>query len=72
MDRDTLENYVQEILDQCLLRRIEGAKVYGETLSEDRDMIDELIEEVYDSINYAMFEIIRMKELKKKRDALKL
>jgi len=52
-----------EILTKCLERYDKGAKEYGENTFMDNDNLAELLEELYDVINYAAFTIMQVKRL---------
>ena len=60
MIQKEIEEKCAEILKVCKKRRKEGQKKYGNDL-DGRDMREEMIEELYDVINYAMFEIIKIR-----------
>ena len=52
-----------QIFQQCIDREENGLDEYGEfdPVNDDRDMYQEMIEELYDVINYARFQIKRLR-----------
>ena len=65
MDKKILQQHLKEIEKMCDERLRIGEKEYG-VFDPDtplRDWYQEAIEELYDTINYARFEIIRLKRL---------
>tara|TARA_R100001082_G_scaffold15827_1_gene8049 strand:- start:252 stop:449 length:198 start_codon:yes stop_codon:yes gene_type:complete len=57
---------MDDIFEQCKKRQQEGLVQYGEFDSEldDRCMYTEMEEELLDVINYAYFEILKIRQLK--------
>lgn len=65
MGQNELFQSFDEIDVKCRERMIEGQKKYGQydPESEDRDFFEEMIEEMYDTINYAKMQIVKLKQL---------
>jgi hypothetical protein len=57
---------VSDIQKKCKTRREQGAIVYGEDAHLERNMFEELREELYDVINYAVFQIDKINKLEEK------
>jgi hypothetical protein len=62
-----MEKEIEKIFKICQERREKGRKKYGDDSFKDKNMYQEMKEELYDVINYAMFEIIKISELEQKR-----
>ena len=65
MTEGEIENQCEKILKEVEARRLAGRLKYGNDL-EGRDMVEEAVEELEDTINYCLFEIIKLRNLKKK------
>ena len=65
MTEAQLNKEFAEIELECYNRMKAGAKEYGvfNPANVRRNLYDEIIEELYDTINYAKLEIIRLKHL---------
>ena len=61
MTEGEIENQCEKILKEVEARRLAGRLKYGNDL-EGRDMVEEAV----DTINYCLFEIIKLRNLKKK------
>jgi len=68
MEEDQLNKEFAEIELKCYNRMKAGAKEYGvfNPANVRRNLYDEMIEELMDTINYAKLEIIRLNYLKSK------
>ena len=62
------EQVCQEILNKAAVRRHKGDKEYGIDNFFDVDNMEYLEEELLDVINYAIFEIIKIRQIKKRID----
>jgi len=62
-----MEKEIRKIFKTCQERREQGRKKYGNDSFKDKNMYQEIREELYDVINYALFEIIKISELEQKR-----
>ena len=62
--RDVFE--VLEVQKQALARMEMGSKAYGEfnPKTDERDLYDEMIDELLDFMNYASMQIIKLRHLK--------
>jgi|TARA_R100000501_G_C2615402_1_gene109099 hypothetical protein len=63
MTEEEIENQVKVIMLEVDKRRLAGRLKYGNDL-EGRDVLEEAVEELEDTINYCLFEIIKLKNLK--------
>ena len=68
--RDDLERECLHILSKAEARRAQGAKEYGHDNFLHRDAFDDIEEELIDTINYCIFQIIKIRQTRKKLDQL--
>lgn len=61
-----MEEEILLILQECKERRDRGREKYGEGDFRNKNMSDEIREEFLDIINYAIFQLIKLKELDEK------
>ena len=62
----TYEHSISKSLKKAAERRVKGREEYGDMGFKNRNMHRELKEELYDIINYALFEVHKVEELEKK------
>lgn len=60
-----MQNEISKILKVCKSRRELGKRKYGDNDFLNKDVLNEAIDELYDFINYALFQIIKLKKLQK-------
>lgn len=65
-----MEEEINKILDHCYDRREIGAEKYGVDGWKLRDMFEDMREELYDTINYAIFQILKINRLEEKQGSL--
>lgn len=65
-DQDALERECLNILSKAEARRAQGAKEYGHDNFFHKDVFDDIEEELIDTINYCVFQIIKIRQTKKK------
>ena len=65
-NQDDLERECHEILSKAEFRRYQGAKEYVHDGFFLRDVFDDIEEELLDTINYCIFQIIKTRQTKKK------
>lgn len=65
------EDPVLNIYQEAYKRKVAGGKKYGEESYLIKDNLKEAEEELLDLINYATFEIIKLKKLREKIDKTK-
>ena len=59
---------VLNVYSEAYKRKVAGAKTYGEESYLTKDNLKEAEEELLDLINYASFEIIKLRKLREKID----
>jgi hypothetical protein len=64
------ELIIKATQERCKARREAGAEEYGDLSFEDKDTLKELLEELYDIINYAHFTIVKVETLRLKMNAI--
>jgi hypothetical protein len=57
---------INTILDICQQRRDMGRGKYGDDDYKNKDMHEEMKQELYDIINYAIFQVLKINDLQKK------
>ena len=62
-----MKRQVKQILKVCEERREMGKHKYGDNAYEGKDMYEEIKQELYDTINYALFQIIKINKLQEKQ-----
>lgn len=63
MDYETI---IDKALKKAKERRMAGAKEYGDLSFMSRDNLDEIKEELYDIINYALFALVQVEATQQK------
>jgi len=61
-----MEEQIQEIFKACKNRLKVGKKKYGDNSYRGKNMYEEIRQELYDTINYALLEIIKINRLEEK------
>jgi hypothetical protein len=59
---------VVDIYNEAYKRKVAGAKTYGEESYLTKDNLKEAEEELLDLINYASFEIVKLRRLRERID----
>lgn len=62
-----MKEEVKIILSKCEERREMGRERYGDNDYETKDMFQEMKEELYDTINYAIFQIMKINKMQEKQ-----
>ena len=65
-----MKEEIEHALAVCQARRDIGREKYGDNNYIEKNMYQELREELYDIINYALFEIIKINSLEDKKEKL--
>ena len=58
------EVLIEEFLNSAAQRRKEGALKYGHLDFETKDLFQEVEEELLDSINYMLFQLVKFRSIK--------
>lgn len=60
-----MEGKIAKALRQCKLRRAMGRAKYGDDAYVEKNMFQEMREELYDLVNYALFQVMKLEEMEK-------
>ena len=67
-DSKSIAESMMDIIHKSLDRHRRWEQKYGEGTFRNKDMYDMIEEELLDSINYLCYEVIKLRELKQKKD----